>query len=49
MMKDKYDTSKYIDTYMHIAHDAVFTKMSEKNGIKKFGEQAVAYMFKEYQ
>ena len=48
-MKDKYDTSKYIYTYMSLANDVMFTQMSAKKGIKKFGELAVASMFKEYQ
>ena len=30
MMKEKYDTSKNIDTYMSLVHDVVFTEMSEK-------------------
>ena len=30
MMKNKYDASKDIDTYMSLAHDVMFTKMSEK-------------------
>ena len=32
---------------MSLANDVMFTKMSEKKGIKKFGEQEVAAMFKE--
>ena len=32
-MKDKYDTSKEIDTYMSLAHDVMFTQMSEKKRI----------------
>ena len=30
MMKDKHDTNKDNDTYMPLAHDVVFTQMSEK-------------------
>ena len=30
MMKDKYDTSKEIDTHMSLAYDFMFTHMSEK-------------------
>ena len=29
MMKEKYDTSKNIDTYMYLAHDFMFTQISE--------------------
>ena len=27
MMKEKNDTSKYIDTYIYISHDVMFTQM----------------------
>ena len=37
-MKEKYDTSKDIDKDMSHTHDVVLTHMSEKNGIKQFGE-----------
>ena len=30
MTKEKYDTSKDNDTYMSLAHDVVFTKITEK-------------------
>ena len=30
MMKERYDTSKDIDTYMSLVHDFMFTQMSEK-------------------
>ena len=46
MMKNKYDTNKYIDTYMSLAQDGMFKKMSAKKGIKQFGEQSFAAMFK---
>ena len=29
-MKEKYDTSKDIDTYMYLAHDVIYTPMPEK-------------------
>ena len=48
-MKEKYGTSKNIVTYMSLSNDFMFTQMSEKKGIKYFGEQAVVDMFKEYQ
>ena len=48
-MKEKYDTSKDIDKDMSHTHDVVLTHMSEKNGIKQFGEWAVAAMIEEYQ
>ena len=41
MMKEKYDTSKDIDTEMPLAYDVMFTQMSAKKGIKQFGERAV--------
>ena len=47
MMKQKYDTSKGIDTYMSLEHDVTFTQIPVKRPIKQFGEQAVADMFKE--
>ena len=34
---------------MSIAHDVMFTQIWSKKGIKKFGEQEVAAMLKEYQ
>ena len=37
MIEEKYDTSKDIDTYISLAHDVMFTKMSAKKGIKNFG------------
>ena len=49
MTKKKYGTRHYIHTYIYLAHDVMFKKISEKKGIKKFGERAVAVMFKEYQ
>ena len=30
MMKYKYYTSNYMDAYMSLAHDVMFTKISEK-------------------
>lgn len=33
---------------MTIATDVMFTQMSVKTGIKRFGEKAVAAMFKEF-
>ena len=48
-MKEKCCTIKYIDTYIYLAHDVMFTQMSGKKGIEKFGEISVAAMFKEYQ
>ena len=47
MTKDKYDTSKDIDTYMTLANYFMFTQISSKKGIEKFGELSVAEMFKE--
>ena len=47
MMKEKYDTSKDIDTHMYLANYVIFTQMTEKKGIKKFVERAVDAMFKE--
>ena len=29
-MKDKYDTSKYIDTYISLENDVMFAQMSSK-------------------
>ena len=37
MTKKKYDTSKDVDTYMSLANDVIFTHMSAKRVIKKFG------------
>ena len=48
-MKEKYGTNKDIDSYMSRAHDAMFTQMSAKKGIKKFGKQSIVDMFKDYQ
>ena len=33
-----YYTSKEIDTYMSLAHYVMFTQISEKKGIKHYGE-----------
>ena len=48
-MKEKYDTSRYIDTYISISREVMFTYILSKNGIKKFGERSVADIFKGYQ
>ena len=48
-MKENYDTSKDIATYMSLAHDVMFTKISSTKGIKQFVKRAVAAMFKESQ
>ena len=42
--KSKDDT----DSLMKVATDVMFTQMSEKAGINKFGEKAVVAMVKEY-
>ena len=47
--KKKYDTSKETDTHISLAHDVMLTQISSKKGIKQFGEQSVADIFKEYQ
>ena len=39
--KEKYDTIKDIVKYKSIAHDFMFTQMSEKN-FKHFGERSIA-------
>ena len=36
------------DSFMKIATNIMFTQMSAKEGIKKFGEKVVAAMVKEY-
>ena len=42
--QSKYETAPY----MKVATDIMFTKMSAKSGIKKFGEKTVADMIKQY-
>ena len=37
MMKEKYDTSKDIDTYMYLVHYVMFTQISSNKGINQFG------------
>ena len=46
MIKYKYDTSKEIYAYMSLSYYFMFSQMSEKKGIKQFGEQVVAAMLK---
>ena len=42
-------TNKYeISSYMQAAANKMFTQISAKEGIKKFGETAVAAILKEY-
>ena len=42
--ESKYET----DSFMKVATNVMFTQMSEKAGIKKFGEKAMAAMVKQY-
>ena len=49
MMIDKYDTSKDIDTHMYLANYVIFTQISEKKGIKHYGELEVTAILTEYQ
>ena len=42
--ESKYET----DSFMKVATDVIFTQISEKAGIKKFGEKAVVATVKEY-
>ena len=39
MTKERYDTSKDIDTHIYIAQDIMFTKIPAKEIIKQFGER----------
>ena len=38
----------YTESFMKVATDFMFTQMSAKTGIKKFGEKAVSAMVKQY-
>ena len=49
MMKEKYYTSKDIDTFISCANYVMFTQISEKKGIKHYGELEVTAILTEYQ
>jgi hypothetical protein len=48
MVKENYDINQDMDSYMSLATKVMFTQMNAKKGIKRFGERAIAAMFKEY-
>ena len=44
MMKDKYDTNKYIDTYIYREHDVMFTKMLAKRESNSLETSSCGYI-----
>jgi hypothetical protein len=48
MVKENYGINQDMDSYMSLATKVMFTQMNTKEGIKRFGERAIAAMYKEY-
>ena len=48
LMKEQNQDKHNVTSYMKMATDVMFNKMNSKAGIKKFGEQTIAAVFKEF-